>query len=243
MDKQYTSASAVADALKQAFSLGQSYWQQADSEFVSQNKKSDETFAKFQSLLAKVTKDLAERLEQDERAVPAAFKVSGLDGGKLYAHQLYFTADEAKRTASEFAKHYTITKTEPLYTHPAPTRGEDERDAALKRVAELEALLDTPTTDDWFDGVRLEAGHQIKRWGVEHDAGKTAADWFWLVGYLAGKALTAANSGNDEKARHHTISTAAVLLNWHRAIVGESNAMRPGIAPPDAAMAQEGGAV
>jgi hypothetical protein len=100
---------------------------------------------------------------------------------------------------------------------------------AERRNAELEAMLDTPHTDEWFEGVKLEAGHQIKRWGSEHDAGKGPADWFWLIGYLAQKAMTSQMLGNEEKAKHHTISTGAALLNWFRAITGESNAMRPGI--------------
>jgi hypothetical protein len=36
----------------------------------------------------------------------------------------------------------------------------------------------------------------------------------------------------DDKALHHTISTAAALANWHAALSGTSNTMRPGIAPP-----------
>lgn len=102
--------------------------------------------------------------------------------------------------------------------------------------AEVEALtmlLDTPHTDDWFEGVRLEAGHQIKRFGAEHDAGKSPADWFWLVGYLAQKAMNAQMSGDEYKAKHHTISTGAAMLNWFRAITGESNDMRPGISSPE----------
>ena len=40
----------VAD-LKRAFSLGQTYWHQADSEYTSHHKKADETQAKFQTLV------------------------------------------------------------------------------------------------------------------------------------------------------------------------------------------------
>lgn len=107
-----------------------------------------------------------------------------------------------------------------------------DRDAAQSRVAELEALINTPQTADWLDAVKAEAAHQVERWGTSHDGGKTPADWFWLLGYLGGKALTAQLAGNTEKALHHTISTGAALMNWHRAITGESNAMRPGISPP-----------
>lgn len=95
----------------------------------------------------------------------------------------------------------------------------------------LRALVNTPTLHSFRDGVVLEAAHQRERWGSEHDAGKTPADWFWLVGYLAGKALHAHTSGDTEKALHHTISTAAALANWHASITGEHTAMRPGIDP------------
>jgi hypothetical protein len=100
-------------------------------------------------------------------------------------------------------------------------------------IANLKAKINTPLTDDWFEGVRLEAAHQQERWGSNHDIGKTPFDWFWLVGYLAQKAASAAVADDREKAMHHTISTAAALLNWHRNISGENTAMRPGIEPPD----------
>lgn len=103
---------------------------------------------------------------------------------------------------------------------------EEERDR-------LKALVNMPGTDDFLESVRTEAAHQITRWGAEHDAGKTHADWFWLIGYLGGKALTSAIKGNREKALHHVITTAAACLNWHRAITGVSTAMRPGIADPE----------
>jgi hypothetical protein len=100
------------------------------------------------------------------------------------------------------------------------------------RVRELEALINTPKTDDFFEAVRLEAAHQVERWGTAHDSGKEQQDWFWLIGYLAGKVLASAIKGDHEKALHHTVSSAAVLLNWHRQLSGESTAMRPGIEPP-----------
>lgn len=102
-------------------------------------------------------------------------------------------------------------------------------DTAESEVKRLEALLNTPHTAGWFEGVKLEAGHQIQRWGSDHYAGKGPADWFWLIGYLAQKAMTSQMLGNEEKAKHHTISTGAALLNWFRAITGDSNVMRPGI--------------
>lgn len=102
--------------------------------------------------------------------------------------------------------------------------------AEMERVA-LVALIDTPHNADWFEGVRIEAAHQIKRWGAANDAGKSPLDWFWLIGFLAQKAATSQQAGDTEKATHHTISTGAALLNWFRAINGINTDMRPGIDP------------
>lgn len=96
----------------------------------------------------------------------------------------------------------------------------------------LRALLDAPELHDFARGAVLEAGHQRERYPSEHDAGKDPPDWFWLIGYLAGKALAAALAGNSAKAMHHCISTAAVLANWHAALLGADRSMRPGIETP-----------
>lgn len=83
------------------------------------------------------------------------------------------------------------------------------------------AALNVPELRDFVDGVILEAQHQRQRWGEAHDRSKSAEQWFWLVGFLAGKALRAHVDGDVEKALHHTISTAAALSQWHAAILGE----------------------
>jgi hypothetical protein len=70
--------------------------------------------------------------------------------------------------------------------------------------------------------------HQVERWGTVHDRAKAPADWFWLVGYLGGKALHANAAGDREKALHHTISTAAVLANWWAHIKLGGGTMTPG---------------
>ena len=98
----------------------------------------------------------------------------------------------------------------------------DENVRLKRKVAELEATLaksseawDGPETDNFIEGLRKEATHQIARWGAGHDDRKEPEDFFWVVGHLAGKALAAFRTGDIEKARHHAISTSAVLLNWH----------------------------
>ena len=77
---------------------------------------------------------------------------------------------------------------------------------------------DVPEIEDFVAGVLTEAEHQKVRWGDAHDRDKSAENWFWLVGYLGGKALRAAVAGERDKALHHTISTAAALSQWHAAI-------------------------
>lgn len=92
----------------------------------------------------------------------------------------------------------------------------------------LMSVMNTPRTDDFFAAVRGEAAHQISRWGTEHDAGKTNSDWFTLILGLQGKAVKAYWDNDEEKLKHHIVSTAAALLNWLRALNGETTTMRPG---------------
>lgn len=88
--------------------------------------------------------------------------------------------------------------------------------AAEAEVARLTAILNTPEVEDFTRGVVSEAQHQVYRWNEQHDATKTAWDWFWTLGYLGGKAAHAALTRDYEKALHHTITAAALLANWHR---------------------------
>ena len=104
----------------------------------------------------------------------------------------------------------------------------DELAALRKENERLNAIINTPQADDFLCAVSTEAEHQRQRWGSSHDGGKAPADWFWLIGYLAGKALHAHAAGNTEKGEHHIITTAAACANWHRAMFGGTN-MRPGI--------------
>lgn len=88
------------------------------------------------------------------------------------------------------------------------------RDELIERCASIHALLNQPCVDRFLEGTRIEIAHQIDRWGTVHDRAKQPQDWFWLLGYLGGKAMRAHVDGDAEKALHHTISSAAVLGNW-----------------------------
>lgn len=93
----------------------------------------------------------------------------------------------------------------------------------------LAALIMRPYVGAWLDEILIEAAHQRDRWGARQDHGKAPEDWFWLVGYLAGKALAAHKAGDVDKARHHTVSTAAALAHWAAAVSGDETVMRPGV--------------
>lgn len=118
----------------------------------------------------------------------------------------------------------------------------DARDReVLEEVKELRARLakiNTPEIADFLSAVENEAKHQRLRWGAEHDGGKSDADWFWLIGYLGGKAIHTdiLEFPNEqkylEKKLHRVVTIAAVALNWFAAIKGTHTEMRPGIAPP-----------
>lgn len=116
-----------------------------------------------------------------------------------------------------------VTHAHTFCPHCRPCRNEPEH-AENRRKAALYDALATPEIHDFIVAVEREALHQRDRWGVEHDAGKADTDWYWLIGYLAGKAVL-----KPEKALHHIITTAAACLNWHAAKLGAHNAMRPGI--------------
>ena len=87
---------------------------------------------------------------------------------------------------------------------------------------EIRELIERPQIGEFFDVARMEAAHQRARWGEDHDASKSPEDWFWVFGYLAGKSLAAFKDGNIEKAKHHTISAAAVLAHWNETLEQEA---------------------
>lgn len=101
----------------------------------------------------------------------------------------------------------------------------EERDKYMAEAASLRFELNEPTTKNFVQAVMQEAAHQRQRWGTEHDAGKTPEDWFWLLGYLGGKALRA--DGVD-KRMHRIIATAAACANWYLNARGQDDRMRPG---------------
>lgn len=72
----------MREALRKSFTLGQRYWQQADSDYESEHKKSDETHQKYRQLVEETLQALAAepaplvRLTEEE--AKAAYQ-SGID--------------------------------------------------------------------------------------------------------------------------------------------------------------------
>lgn len=109
--------------------------------------------------------------------------------------------------------------------------------ASAKEIERLTTQLNTPEILDFSRAVVLEAAHQRERWGEEHDTTKTDADWFWLIGYLAGKALhnpPKPESDPVEKRLHRIITVAAAAGNWHRIVLMRKDPdKRPAPSPED----------
>lgn len=123
-----------------------------------------------------------------------------------------------------------------LRADPANPTGKSE--ALEAEVTRLTALLNTPEIHDFAKAVVLEAAHQRERWPEGHDVLKSDEDWFWLIGYLAGKALHTpirkdfahvqryieqhdtvefGLSVSEVRAKqlHRIITIAAAAANWH----------------------------
>ena len=96
----------LQQALKRAYQLGQTYWQQADSDSYSQHRKSDETHAIFRLLVSDTLDALRAAIAQPttpESADPAAEIVQDENG--------YLT--------TQWAVAYIPNAGDKLYTHPA----------------------------------------------------------------------------------------------------------------------------
>ena len=86
-------------------------------------------------------------------------------------------------------------------------------EAAKSEVSRLMALINTPRTDDFTEAARQ----------IEHLLDKTAKAYF---------DADADADADVEKLKHHVITTAVALLNWHQSITGASTALRPDVGLP-----------
>jgi hypothetical protein len=101
--------------------------------------------------------------------------------------------------------------------------------ALRAEVARLRALINNPHTEEFLPAVQYEAAHQRYRFGEAGNRQKSAENWYWLIGRLVGKCLRAAITGDQDKALHHTISSAAALANWFEAIKHDTSGSGQGL--------------
>lgn len=91
------------------------------------------------------------------------------------------------------------------------------KEELIQEIYRLGGLVNNPHIEDFLESVGLEAAYQQEHRNLE-DHHKSPFDWFWTCGYLCQKAASAAVAGDLDKALHHTISTSALMANWHRLI-------------------------
>lgn len=92
---------------------------------------------------------------------------------------------------------------------------QEECRQAWNNFYKLEAAINNLITEEFLKGVEVEAAHQRNRW-KETDPYKTDVDWFWLIGYLAGKALS--TESDLDKKKHRIIALAAAAANWFKSL-------------------------
>lgn len=83
-------------------------------------------------------------------------------------------------------------------------------------VARLRAIIDRPDPTDFVNATIQEARYQLIYWG--DNAWHDNEGWFWLLGYLGGKAL---REDGPEKRLHRVTAVAAACANWHCQLTGK----------------------
>ena len=140
----------IEKALRLAFNLGQTYWQQADSESYSQNRKSEATSAKFNALVAEVAAALeqpaptAAPAERDMREVFETDHLGPLNS-KRFADDERYIDPQVEREWFYFKAFWPII-----------------------RAATPPARLHAPLSDEQIDGLRgLDTAQRVRFY--EHD--------------------------------------------------------------------------
>lgn len=114
-------------------------------------------------------------------------------------------------------------KTRDLSAYEAGKRaGVAESQAENER---LEELINHPFIGEFFEGVKIEAAHQTKKWGAEIEETKYPHEYALVLDKLKGKQALAIWDKDTEKFKHHLITMAAVCFNVFRQIDKEGTAM------------------
>jgi hypothetical protein len=131
-----------------------------------------------------------------------------------HEEELDWDTDSVREKIEELEQSVDSQQAAAQYWRQAYEELYNERQTAAEiKLKELENKINTPQTEEFFTAVENEVAHQNLRWNDKH---KSDTDWFWLVGYLAGKALHNPNPGNNslEKKRHRVIALAGAVFCW-----------------------------
>ena len=151
------SKEAMTLALKRAFQLGQDYWYQADHEFVSQNKKSDETRAKFEQLIDDTCQALAkqeQRSDSEHSGEPVAWTIDSLE------QEIY---ENTRQFVSLNVMEWLLNRLNSTL-QPAPQRSEDTTQKKPLTDEQIMDMYNEPRSDaEMLAFARaIEAAHGIK---------------------------------------------------------------------------------
>lgn len=131
-------ADAVSKALRRAYSLGQTYWQQADSESYSQNRKADDTSRKFAALVDE-TRALA--LARSGQAASGSQESARSDVHDGRAAHVAWEAERGKENEIEAERRMRVE-----------TRSRDWWSGWFERSDEWRDEIGHDTSDDETDG-------------------------------------------------------------------------------------------
>lgn len=93
-----------------------------------------------------------------------------------------------------------------------------EKSELRARIAELEALINSPELDDFIGGLQLESAHQTERWGKESEENSPPHHYVLVANKLLGKLSVSIFDRDTDKFKHHCITLAAAMYNAHRQI-------------------------
>lgn len=232
---------ALKLALKKAFDLGKRYWQQANSDFTSQWRKSDVTLASFNQLVEDTIRDaLAEQPAQQQEPFAYAVHFPDQQRGEL-VHDL----DELCEDMTNDENH-EVTK---LYTHPAPQQADRQRVPDGWKVEALSAgdvRVYGPGNETWRiqsnpgQGTFEDFAHRFLSAIAAAPEAPAQADADPLtIAYMDGFAK------GKQAAQASAVDERAAFEAWHRSL--PNNAQKAGLTLLDAwqaraALAQKGGA-
>ena len=173
----------VSKALREAYNLGMMYWQQADSDYISQHKKSDDTRAKFLALAEETCAALAAGQATAAQqgvayaALPEPYCNAHDDAGACYPdmfseHQMRAFADATHTLRASHGQApagagmgHTDGGRNMFYEGRFDGESQREQQARLRWANDMRAAFERHTGNGWFDkDWRTETGLWSSAW-------------------------------------------------------------------------------